>query len=234
MIIYNTVDYPVIITVGETAYRMEKDSELELKIPSGQYYFRAYKLDYKGKAPMRIRHIYYRRRADVTFICLAVSGLLTVRRNTRIYLRETQSDDTLLSLSSERYKFETFDITLEDGEMESRRDGCLDDLTRKQVIRSFWTELITAMIGHLLLVGIGAALLIALGTAVREVQQSGAELPAFSLKDLGFLFESELIVFLIGPLVALGMIVYDLYKSRNLPTLKDLPILPEPSEYDYL
>ena len=36
MMIYNTVDNPVVITIGDQTYRMERDSELEVKIPSGE------------------------------------------------------------------------------------------------------------------------------------------------------------------------------------------------------
>lgn len=218
MMLYNTVDHPVLITLGDQTYRMERDSELELKIPSGEYPFRIYKLDRKGRPILQRVIPGGRHSRNTTVICLAATALLTGNGDTKIYFRE--KTEPLMSVSTEYYQQEVYDILIENGEINHRKDGYLDADTGKRVVRSFIGEVVSASIMHLFLIAASVFFLIVL-------RQVAAEhgLPEGAL--------IELLPILIAPVFAIVVLCLDLAKCRNLHIFKDIPVLPDLSEYEY-
>lgn len=218
MMLYNTVDYPVILTIGDKTYRMERDSELELKIPSGEYPFRIHKLDRRDRPILRRYIAGGRHRRNTTVICLAAMGVLSVRRDSKIYFRE--KTEPLISLSTEYYKQEVYDILIENGEIRDRKDGYLDAEIGKKMVRSFIFEVVGASLGHLFLIGACVFFLIVL-------RQVAAE---HGLSEGDFV---ELLPAIIAPPLAIFFLYRDLLACRNLHIFKDIPVLPEEIDYDY-
>ena len=79
MMIYNTVDYTVIVTLGDQTYRMERDSELEVKIPAGEYYLRLYKVDRKDRLITTDYVSGGRHSRGTTYLCMGMTALLDLR-----------------------------------------------------------------------------------------------------------------------------------------------------------
>lgn len=219
MMIYNTVDYPVIVTIGEHTFRMERDSELELKIPSGDYPFRIHKLDRKGNPILRRYLSGGRYSRGTTIICLAASALLTVRRDTKIYFRE--KTEPLISISSEYFKQEVYDILIENGEINHRSDGYLDESIRKKMIRKFQFELIGSTISHLLLIVSCFAVLYLLPEVLSAYEMTENDL-------------WEILPFVLAPILGVYLVIRDISQSRKIHIFRDIPVISETIDYDYL
>lgn len=218
MIIYNTLKVPVSVMLDDRTIVIDADSEFDERIPSDEYFFRVHKLDRKGRPSLQRYESGGRHSSGTTFLCLATSALLTIRKETKVYLRQERS--TLVDISAEHYKAESFDILIENGEMEKRRDGYLDESVREKMIRSFKINLVAGIIGHLLLIG-GCAFILGM---------------LFKVVDLQALTESDIwdfVPFIIFPVVSAIMIFWDIHQSQNAEIFQDIPILPEKSEYDY-
>ncbi|MBQ8287730.1 MAG: hypothetical protein IJX76_03035 [Clostridia bacterium] len=144
MMIYNTVDYPIAIEIGEKIYFMDRDSELELRLTSGTYDYRLYKADeYDGPIPSHIEMRSFHRHS-VT-VCYAETGKLICRRNTKVYIREDR-----IELFREQYFWRhrghshyrtydasTFNLTVEEGELAERRQGCLNQQVYNQMLAPY-------------------------------------------------------------------------------------------------
>lgn len=219
MMIYNTVDYPVIVTIGEHTFRMERDSELELKIPSGEYSFRIHKVDRKGRPILRRYQSGGRYSRGTTIICLAASALLAVRRDTKIYFRE--KTEPLISISAEHYKQDVFDILIDNGEINNRSDGYLDESIRKKMMLKFKLELIGSTISHLFLIAMCFVVLYLLPDV----------LSTYEMTENDFL---EILPFILAPILAVYLIIRDISQSRKIHIFRDIPVLPEKVDYDYL
>ncbi len=240
MMIYNTVDDPIIVTLGDKSYRMERDSELEVKIPSGEYYFQIYKLDPRTDEPLRkfktdvypATHVDLHRgkwkrtagmavdeHCNSTVICYGVAALLRMRRDTKLYIREVYADRLLFKVSSERYFTQNFDLTVENGELTQRKDGCVDELTRQKLIRSVYWEIGFTFFCNLLCIAAIALLLYWLSS-------NGKFYITANIKAaLGYIFL---------PIFFAICLIYDLCKLRKVKELKNLPLLPTKADYDYL
>ena len=243
MMIYNTVDLPVMVTVGDQTFRMEPDSEKEVKMTAGDYFFSIYKIDpYTGEPMRKYKTDYYPttgmdfrrgkwgrtgqmrydRYRNSTAICYGMTAMLNFRRATKVYIREKCSDNLLFAVSSERYFTDQFDLIVEEGELSHRKDGCVDELTRSKLIRSAYLELIGSIV---------AAIAVIVGTGLLLTLLSPDQLKAFVS---AILVDSDVILWIVGPIVLIGCLIYDLGKIRKVKELKNLPLLPTKEEYDYL
>lgn len=243
MMIYNTVDLPILVTVGDQSFRMERDSEKELKLPTGEYFFSIHKLDpYTGEPLRKYKTDYfpttamdfqrgkwgktnrmrYDRYHNSTAICYGMTALLNLRRATKMYIRERQSDKLLFAVSSERYFTDLFDLTVEEGELSHRKDGCVDELTRTKLVRSAYLELIGSIV---------AAVAVMVGTGLLLTLLTPDQLGEFVSAILA---DSDVILWIVGPIIMIGCLIYDLGKIRKVKQLKNLPLLPTKEYYDYL
>lgn len=220
MIIYNTIDYPVVVTIDDAAYDMEPDSELELRIPSGTHTFRIYKVDYKGRPIQKWYGSYgYRRNSRrMTVICHAMLARVSVRRDTKLYLREKLED--LLGISTEQYKREVFDVIIDNGEIEERRDGYLDERVRNRILRSFKLELIFGTMMYLLLTIACCVFLYLLRGVAAEHGLSESDI-------------CEILPFVIAPVVSVFCIVWNLRQAKNAHIFKDIPVLPVENDHPF-
>ncbi|MBQ8382777.1 MAG: hypothetical protein IJX47_06195 [Clostridia bacterium] len=144
MMIYNTVDYPIAIELGGNTYYMDRDSELELRLTSGTYDYRLYKAD-EGDEPLP-SHLDRRgyRRYDVT-VCYAETGKLTCKRGTRLYIREDYIELFKIRLRWRSrgygqyriYNASAFNLTVEDGELAERRQGCLNERVYNKMLAPY-------------------------------------------------------------------------------------------------
>ncbi len=243
MIIYNTLECPVVLTLEDKTYRIEEESELEVKISSGDHYFSAYKLHpdtgepmrkyksdyypgeytevYRGKV-VRSNGVRYDRHRNVTAICLGASGTLTMNRATKLYIRDMLADHTILRIPSERYCADVLDFLVEEGEISHRKDGCVDDLTRQKIMRSFWIQLISSLVGGFLVIALSA------------VMWGIMAMRGGMTTDLLLLMTThpDMMLYTIGPIAAIVWIVINLFNIRKRHQLKDLPMLPTKEEYD--
>ena len=221
MMIYNTVDNPVVITIGDQTYRMERDSELEVKIPSGEYYFRMEQVDRKGR-PMLTKCEYTgygKSRKCVSCICMGMTALLRMWKNTKIYIRE--KTEPLFDTTFANYRQLTFDLEIDNGELTHRKDGCVDGSIGKQMKGSFKSNLIAVIIGCIaatVLGGIGVWMLL---DGIREVGASS--------EVIGYL-----LCYLFVPIASVGIIIWNLGKVKQADVFDHLPTLPDRSYYDYL
>lgn len=219
MIIYNTIDTPVIVTLGDQTYRMERDSELELKIPSGEYFIRMHKVDRKGRPFTTISVSGGRYSRGSTYIYFGMTALLALKKDTKVCIRETQ--EKLMTIPSEYYQQIVFDVLVDNGELTHRQDGCVDGAVRKKLIRGFYAELISSIIGSLI-VAVGACFMLSL--LVDFLRTNGA-----SKGDL-----VDLLFIILVPLVSVVSIVLNFSKFKRVDVFKQMPLLPEKSYYDYL
>lgn len=243
MMIYNTVDIAVMVTVGDQTFRMERDSEKELKLPAGEYFFSIYKIDPYTEEPIRkyktdyypssgmdfsrgkwgkTDRVFYDRYYNSTAICYGTAARLTLCRGTKLYIRETTSNTLLFRLSNERFFADLFDFMIEEGELNYRKDGCPDELTRTKLIRSVYFQFFASMFGGVSLIGFLAFLVFCgLQYGFKEVASILAT-------------EPESIVLIFAPIFTAAYIGYDIYKFRQVKELKKLPLMPTKEEYDYL
>ena len=219
MIIYNTIDYTVIVTIGDQTYRMERDSELEVKIPAGEYYLRLHKVDRKDRLITTEYVSGGRHNRGTTYICMGMTALLDLRKATKLYIRETKEE--LVTISTEYYKKIVFDVIVENGELNHRQDGYIDSSVSKKMTRNFYKGLVFSIIGHVLLAIASGYMLSLLLDFLRE--NGGSE---GDMVDLFFL--------ILIPIVCVGLTVWDLSKFKQGDIFKEIPILPEKSYYDYL
>lgn len=218
MMIYNTVDYPIAIEIGEKTYFMERDSELELRLSSGTYSYRLYKADeYDGPIPSHYEMESFRR--HVTTVCYAETGKLTCKRGTKVYIRESCEE-----LFREQhfwrhrghahyrvYDASTFDLTVEEGELAERRRGCLNERVYNRMLapykHTFWM--------------LGAAHLLFLILAM-----------LFGFGVLGALHQTVNYTAMAGCLfMQIVLIDTDLKKIRLLRVLKSVPVLVDVRDY---
>ena len=225
MMIYNTVDNPVIITIGTQTYRMERDSELELKIPSGEYYLRMEQVDRKGN-PIIAKYSSYgygKYKKTVTVINMSMSALLTMRKKTRIYIREKR--ERLPGYSKKDYEQLVFDLEIDDGELAHRQDGCLDASVGKKLKKNFVTGLVVTSVFYTLVAALGGAMLWMLASGIGEAALDKGDISVL----LPYILEAVLI-----PVVSIGCVVWSLRKVKEADIFDKLPLLPDRSYYDYL
>ena len=219
MIIYNMLKNPVILTLGDQTYRMEKDSELEVKIPAGEYFIRLHKVNRKDK-PITTTYVSGGRYSrGTTYIHQGMTAFLNLKRDTKVYIREDKEE--MLTIPSEYYKQFTFDVLVDNGELTHRQDGLVDISVRKKLVRQFYGELISSIIGNLL-IALGACYMLSL--LVDFLRINGA-----SKGDL-----VDLLFIILVPIVSVGSIVLNISKFKRVDLFKNLPVLPDRSYYDYL
>ncbi len=219
MMIYNTVDNPVIITLGDKTYRMERDSELELKIPSGEYFIRLHKVDRKDRLITTEYSGGGRHSRGTTYICLGMTALLNLRKDTKVCIRETE--EQLVTIPSEFYEQLRFDVLVDNGELTHRQDGYLDNSVSKKMTRNFYVGLIGSIIGNMI-VAVGGCVLA--GMLLDFFRENGA-----SKEDV-----LELLFIILVPILCVGGIVISFSKFKRADVFKQIPILPDKSYYDYL
>ena len=219
MIIYNMLKNPVILTLGDQTYRMEKDSELEVKIPAGEYFIRLHKVNRKDK-PITTTYVSGGRYSrGTTYIHQGMTAFLNLKRDTKVYIREDKEE--MLTIPSEYYKQFTFDVLVDNGELTHRQDGLVDIAVRKKLVRQFYGELISSIIGNLL-IALGGCYMLSLLVGV--IGEKGA-----SQDDIGIL-----ILYILAPIACVGSIVLNISKFKRVDLFKNLPVLPDRSYYDYL
>ena len=219
MILYNMLKNPVILTLGDQTYRMEKDSELEVKIPAGEYFIRLHKVNRKDK-PITTTYVSGGRYSrGTTYIHQGMTAFLNLKRDTKVYIREDKEE--MLTIPSEYYKQFTFDVLVDNGELTHRQDGLVDIAVRKKLVRQFYGELISSIIGNLL-IALGACYMLSL--LVDFLRINGA-----SKGDL-----VDLLFIILVPIVSVGSIVLNISKFKRVDLFKNLPTLPDRSYYDYL
>ena len=244
MMIYNTIDVPVMVTVGDQTFRLEPESEKELKLTAGDYFFSIYKIDPYTDEPMRTYKtdyypstgmdfqrgkwgrrdmMRYDRGYDSTAICYGTSARLTLCRATKLYIRETYSNSLLYRLSNERYFVDLFDLMIEEGELNYRKDGFADEQTRTKFIRSIYFQFIGSMLR-------GVSLIVFLAIVAFLGIQYGFQETIAAL----VIADPTLIVLILSPVLLAAYIGYDIYKFRHVKDLKNLPLMPTKEEYDYL
>lgn len=244
MMLYNTVDFPVMVTVGDKTYRMERDSELEVKLSSGDHFFKIYKLNPRTGEPLRKykTDIYpstgmelYRGKwvrtskmtaddgFDSTVICYGATALLRMHRDTKLYIREVFDKQLFFRVSTERYFMQTFDLTIENGELTHRKDGCVDELARQKLLRSVYMEMGFSIFRNLFMIAAIAVLLYWLSS--------------FGIEAVNALLTTDVkmaIGMILLPLLFIVCLVYDLVQFSKIKKMKELPILPAKEEYEYL
>jgi hypothetical protein len=243
MMIYNLVDVPVMVTIGDQTFRMEKDGEKEVKLPAGDYFFSIYKIDPYTDEPMRKyktdyypstgldfhrgkwgRHgmMRYDEGYDSTAICYGTSARLTLCRATKLYIRDTYSNSLIFRLSNERYFADLFEFQLEEGEFSFRKDGLPDEQTRTKLLHSIYLQFVGSMLKGLSFIGL-LALLAFFGLR-------------YGMKELAAVLtaEPDSLVLIIAPILYIAFVGYDIYKFRHAKEIKNLPLMPTKEEYDYL
>lgn len=243
MMIYNTVDIPVMVTVGDRTFRMERDSEIELKLPAGEYFFSIYKIDPYTEEPIRkyktdyypstgmdfsrgkwgkTDRMAYDRNYNSTAICYGAAARLTLRRATKLYIRDTYSNSLLFRLSNERYFTDLFDFIIEEGELNYRKDGFPDEQTRTKLIHSIYWQFVASILSGIAIIGGVAAL------AFWAFYKGFTDVAAL------FIADPRTIVFVLAPVLMAVYVGYDIYRFRQVKDLKKLPLMPTKEEYDYL
>lgn len=211
MMIYNTVDYPIAIEIGEKIYFMERDSELELRLTSGTHDYRLYKAEQSSRPlPMHIELGGMSRR--IATVCYAETGKLICRRNTKVYIREDREE-----LFREQhfwrhhghahyntYYASVFDLTVEDGELSERRKGCLNEKVYNRMLAPFKFTFWIRVAAHLIFL----VLAVLFGFGVFELHHT-----VNYVAMAGCLFAQ------------IVMIDTDLKKTRLFRVLQSLPIL---------
>ncbi len=242
MMIYNTLGCPVILTLADKTYRMENESELDVKLPAGERYFSVYRIDpdtgeplckyrthyypdtvvdiHRGKL-VRTQRIVHSRKRRMTAICMGAAGMLTVNRSTKLYIREQLTDRTVLRIPYNRYCADVLDLLVENGEITHQEFGCADDFTRHKIIRSFWIQTICFLIGSILAIVISAVGWIGLAQKADTVHQF-----------IGIMTANPLtLIFIILPVFALPLTVFVLLEIRKRGAWKYFPVLPTVNEW---
>ena len=243
MMIYNLVDLPVMVTVGDQTFRMEPNDEKEVKLPAGDHFFSIYKIDPYNNEPMRkyktdyypSQGVNFRRGKwersgmmrhdegyDCTAVCYGTSANLNLRRATKLYIRDTYSSSLIFRLSNERYFADLFEFQVEEGEFSFRRDGLPDEETRAKLIRSVYLQFIGSLLRGIGIIGGVAAFVI------------WAMLKGFTQWAALMVIEPSMIGLILLPILMAVYIGYDIYRFRQVKELKKLPLMPTREEYDYL
>ncbi len=129
MMIYNLVDYPIAIEIDGKTYYMKRDSDLELNLSAGTYSYCVYLTKRYGEPKALHRKM-------SSTVCYAESGEITCKRNTKVYIREAFQELYVERVFFGGYKGDIryrghnasiFDLTVEDGALAERRQGCLNE-----------------------------------------------------------------------------------------------------------
>lgn len=213
MMIYNTVDYPIAISIEGTVYHMERDSELEFRLPGGTYSYRMYMTKRYGDTEPLGRKL----NADV---CYAESGQLIANRDTKVYIRETQeilfrAENFFRDRGRKSYRVyraSLFDVTAVDGELADRRRGCQNQDVYNRTITPVKIKMWMFLSAHLLFL----ILAVLFGFCV-----FGGIHPMISYVIAGGCVLMQAV-----------LIDKDIQQVHLLKNLRTIPILREGAEYD--